>query len=143
MYNGDFTGYRNASNAIIPIYDPLTQCGANGNASCPGGVAAASYSGTGARAPFPGNIIPSNRFDPIGVKILNFPVTGKPNVPGVPFTAANNLSTTCFLGGNSNQENARGDYNMSDKLRVFGRYSRWHSQNVPCAPMGNGIYLSD
>ncbi len=27
MYRGDFSGYRNAQNAVIPIYDPLTQCG--------------------------------------------------------------------------------------------------------------------
>ena len=143
MYNGDFSGYRNASNAIIPIYDPLTQCGTGSNASCPGGVAAASYSGAGARAPFPNNIIPANRFNPTGVAILNFPITGKPNVPGVQYTAANNLSTICALGGNSNQETARGDYNMSDKLRMFGRYSRWHSTANPCAPMGNGNYAND
>jgi hypothetical protein len=143
MYTGDFSGYRNASNAIIPIYDPLTQCGTGSNAPCPGGVAAPSYSGAGARTPFPGNIIPANRFNPTGVAILNFPITGKPNVPGVQYTAANNLSTICQLGGNNNQETARGDYNMSEKLRMFGRYSRWHSTANPCAPMGNGNYAND
>jgi hypothetical protein len=143
MYNGDFSGYKNASGAIIPIYDPLTQCGANGNSACPGGVAAASYSGAGARAPFPGNIIPVNRFNPTGLAILNFPITGKPNVPGVQYTGANNFSTICQVGGNNNQETARGDYNMSDKLRMFGRFSRWHSQANPCAPMGNGNYAND
>jgi hypothetical protein len=143
MYNGDFSGYRNASNAIIPIYDPLTQCGTNSNSPCPGGVAAQSYSAGPARNPFPGNIIPINRFNPTGLAILNFPITGKPNVPGVQYTAANNLSTVCQVGGNNNQETARGDYNMSNKLRMFGRFSRWHSQANPCAPMGNGNYAND
>jgi hypothetical protein len=143
MYNGDFSGYKNASGAVIPIYDPLTQCGTNSNAPCPGGVVAQSYSAGPARSPFPGNIIPVNRFNPTGLAILNFPITGKPNVPGVPFTAANNLSTICQVGGNNNQETARGDYNMSDKLRMFGRFSRWHSQANPCAPMGNGNYAND
>jgi hypothetical protein len=143
MYNGDFSGYRNASNAIIPIYDPLTQCGTNNNSPCPGGVAAQSYSAGPARNPFPGNIIPVNRFNPTGLAILNFPITGKPDVPGVQYTAANNFSTVCQVGGNSNQETARGDYNMSEKLRMFGRFSRWHSQANPCAPMGNGNYAND
>ena len=31
MYNGDFSNFRNAANAMIPIYDPLTQCGTAGN----------------------------------------------------------------------------------------------------------------
>ncbi len=38
MYNGDFSGYKNASGAVIPIYDPLTQCGTSSNSPCPGGV---------------------------------------------------------------------------------------------------------
>ena len=37
MYTGDFSGYLNSSGQVIPIYDPLTQCGTGGNASCPGG----------------------------------------------------------------------------------------------------------
>jgi len=32
---------------------------------------------------------------------------------------------------------------MSDKIRMFGRYSRWHSTANPCAPMGNGNYAND
>jgi hypothetical protein len=143
MYNGDFSGYRNASNAIIPIYDPLTQCGTGSNSPCPGGVVDTAYSAGPARAPFPGNIIPVNRFNPTGLAILNFPITGQPNVPGVQYTAANNFSTVCQVGGNNNQETARGDYNMSDKLRMFARFSRWHSQANPCAPMGNGNYAND
>ena len=31
---GDFSGFLNASGAQIPIYDPMTQCGAYGNAAC-------------------------------------------------------------------------------------------------------------
>ena len=95
MYNGDFSGYRNASNAIIPIYDPLTQCGTDSNAACPGGVAYTSYSAGPARTPFPGNIIPASRFNPIGVAISIFRSWENPTVPGVQYTAANNLSTTC------------------------------------------------
>ncbi len=143
MYNGDFSGYRNGSGGLIPIYDPLTQCGSGANAPCPGGVPASSYNGTGARTPFPGNIIPVSRFNPVATKILAFPLDALPDLPGQPYTALNNYSATCTIGGNNDQENSRFDYNGSDKLRVFGRYSRWSSANTACSPMGNGIYAND
>jgi hypothetical protein len=143
MYGGDFSGYKNASGAMIPIYDPLTQCGTAANAACPGGVAAAAYSAGPARTLFPGNIIPASRINPVSAKILAFPLVGQPNLPGQAFTAINNYSTTCTLGGNNNQENGRLDDNVTDKIRVFARYSRWSSLNQPCAPFHNGIYAND
>ena len=143
MYNGDFSGYKNAAGGVIPIYDPLTQCGTTGNASCPGGVAAASYSAGPARTTFPGNIIPQSRFNPVAQKILNFPLDALPNLPGQAFTAINNYATTCTIGGNNNQENGRLDDTITDKLRVFARYSRWNSLNQACTPMKNGIYAND
>ncbi len=143
MYNGDFSGYKNASGAVIPIYDPLTQCGANGNANCPGGVAAASYSAGAARQPFPGNVIPASRFNPIAVKILSFPLIAPPDLPGAQYTAINNYAATCEIGGNNNQENSRLDDTVTDKLRVFARYSRWSSLNRACQPFHNGVDAND
>ncbi len=143
MYNGDFSGYKNASGAVIPIYDPATQCGTNGNSNCPGGAAAASYSAGVARQPFPGNIVPASRFNPIAVSILKFPLMAQPNLPGVQNTAANNYATTCQIGGNNNQENSRFDDTVSEKLRVFARYSRWSSLNHACQPMNNGVDAND
>ena len=143
MYNGDFSGYKNAAGAVIPIYDPATQCGTTGNSSCPGGVAAASYSAGVARQPFPGNIIPASRFNPVAVSILKFPLMAQPDTPGVPNTAANNYSTTCGIGGNNNQENSRFDDTVTDKLRIFARYSRWSSLNHACTPMNNGVDAND
>ncbi|MGH9694336.1 MAG: carboxypeptidase regulatory-like domain-containing protein, partial [Bryobacteraceae bacterium] len=34
MYGGDFSGFKNSSGAVIPIYDPLTQCGQYNNSAC-------------------------------------------------------------------------------------------------------------
>ncbi len=143
MYGGDFSGYRNASGAMIPIYDPLTQCGTSTNAPCPGGAAAAAYSAGPARSPFPGNIIPASRINPVAAKILAFPLMAQPDLPGAPYTAINNYSTTCNVGGNNNQENGRVDDNVSDKIHVFARYSRWSSLNHACTPFNNGIYAND
>ena len=136
MYNGDFSGYRNSSNAVIPIYDPLTQCGAlNNNLCTPGQVVQ--------RTPFPGNIIPPNRINPVAAKLLRFPLMALPNLPGQPYTHNFNFTALAAQGGNNDQVNGRWDYNVSDKLRVFARYSRWASQSLPFAPYGNGIYAND
>src|SRR4029453_12895626 len=48
MRNGDFSNFRDAQGRLIVIYDPLTTDAA------------------GNRQPFPGNIIPTNRINPVG-----------------------------------------------------------------------------
>ncbi|HYE88859.1 MAG TPA: TonB-dependent receptor [Vicinamibacterales bacterium] len=53
MRNGDFSNFRDAQGRMIPIYDPLTT-DASGN-----------------RQPFPGNIIPANRINPVGRAFVN------------------------------------------------------------------------
>jgi hypothetical protein len=53
MRNGDFSNYRDASGNLITIFDPAT------------GV-------DGVRQPFPGNIIPPERIDPIARNILSY-----------------------------------------------------------------------
>ncbi len=50
--SGDFSSYKTAAGALIPIYDPLTT-DANGN-----------------RTAFPGNIIPANRINPWALQYL-------------------------------------------------------------------------
>ena len=135
MYGGDFSGYKNAAGAVIPIYDPLTQCGRYSNAAC--------GTGTVQRAPFPGNLIPTSRIDPVAAKFLAFPLFSAPNLPGAPFTAVQNYGKNAASGGNNNQVNGRFDYTASEKLRVFGRYTRWSSMNTPFVPFDNGIYGGD
>jgi len=135
MNTGDFSGYKNASGAVIPIYDPLTQCGQYNNAAC--------GTGTIQRAPFPGNIIPANRINPVSAKIVAFPMFAPPNQPGQPFTSNINYSKNAVSGGDNDQYNGRFDWTASSKLRVFGRYTRWSSANTPFVPFNNGIYGGD
>src|SRR5436190_4448816 len=54
--NGDFSQTFNASGQLMPIYDPLTGRMVNGSWT---------------RDAFPGNVIPKNRFDPVGKKIAD------------------------------------------------------------------------
>jgi hypothetical protein len=58
MRNGDFSKLRNAAGELVQIYDPLTtRTDASGNVI---------------RDPFPNNIIPSNRVNPISAAVAKF-----------------------------------------------------------------------
>jgi outer membrane receptor protein involved in Fe transport len=93
------------------IYDPFsTTTGSNGALT---------------RTPFPGNVIPTSRLDPVAVKIFSYVPSN--NVPGDPLTGLNNLTNngsthkfTDFFPENT----ARVDWNMSQTMRLFVRYSR-------------------
>jgi len=132
---GDFSNYRNASGALIPIYDPATQCGTPGNGACPA-------SGP-QRTQFPDNKIPENRISAIAKNYVNFPYWGAPNVPGQPFTQLFNFSRNVSTGGDNDQLNIRGDYNISDKNRLLVRYTRWKSVGARVDVYNNGLYNGD
>lgn len=131
MRTGDFSDYRNASNAVVPIYDPLTNCGQLGNPACSGA--------TVQRSPFPGNVIPPSRINPVSAKLVALPFYALPNIPGQAFTHNFNFAKNATTGGDNDQINIRGDQNISDKQRVLARLSRWHSKNVPVDLYNNGI----
>lgn len=63
---GDFSHFVNAAGQLIPIYDPLTG------------------------QPFPRNIIPANRIDPLTAQIL--PLIPNPNSPGIDYGQVDNMS---------------------------------------------------
>jgi hypothetical protein len=129
MRAGNFSDFRSAAGAMIPIYDPLTTCGRLGNAPCARNAAGAEVL---SRLPFPGNVIPTNRFDPAARVMTN--LWGRANSPGLPFTAVNNFTANASVGGDQNQYNARVDHTVSDKQRVFARYTYWSNLNLPIDP---------
>jgi hypothetical protein len=97
MRRGDLSG------SPTPIYDPLTGDPATG----------------ANRTPFPGNIIPENRIDPIARKILAlYPL---PNQPG------NLLTANYVAGGGFLFDRHTGDgkinWNATDKLTMYARAS--------------------
>jgi hypothetical protein len=75
------------------------------------------------RAPFPGNIVPQSRIDPIAAKFATLYPT--PNVPGDDITRApaNNFIINNVDRLNQDSGTLRVDHNISEKDRVFGRYS--------------------
>jgi hypothetical protein len=91
------------------VYDPAT--------TAPSG---SSY----ARTPFPGNIVPANRFDPVALNILanSFPL---PNAAGTANGANNYVSAGSSPLSNTFLQ-ARLDHNFSEKNRLTGRFFRWY-----------------
>ena len=135
MLTGDFSNYRNASGSVIPVYDPLTTCGQYGNAACATGQ-------TTLRSPLPGNILPPSRFDSVANKLRNR-LFAAPNQPGQPNTNLFNFAALGSTGGDNDQVFIRGDQNLSDKQRLFARYSRWNLSNIAADLYKNGYYFSN
>ena len=139
MKRGDFSDYRNlATGALVPIYDPWTQCGIVNPGS-------GAYNGDCGTVPnrlqFPGNVIPANRVSAIARNYLNFPVYAEPTVPG-PWRTEN-FERNAEVGGDNDQFSLRGDYNLGQKQRLLGRYTRFMSTNLPVDVYGNGQLQGD
>jgi Carboxypeptidase regulatory-like domain/TonB dependent receptor-like, beta-barrel len=106
---GDFSELLRLGNQY-QIYDPLTT--------------RAEAGGRFSRQPFPGNIIPQNRLDPVGQKLVNFfPL---PNQPGT-VDGRNNFFFTYKALEDYYVHLVRVDHAFSDKHRLFARvhYDFW------------------
>ena len=124
MRQGDFSALS------TPIYDPMTPCGVGGAAACDPGAT---------RARFAGNIIPQSRFSTVAKNLVAHPYWAAPT---------NNNLTQNFVkygsaGGQNDQYNARVDFSLSDKQRIFARYTRWNSMNKASETYGNGLFSGD
>jgi len=133
QYTGDFSGYKTATGAVIPVYDPNTQCGAYNNPAC----------ATTQRTQFPNNVIPQSRINPVAAKLLAFPIYAKPTDNGVANTHNLNFNKNASTGGDNDQINIRGDHQLNEKQRLLGRFTRWSSSNLPVDPYGNGMRNGD
>ena len=97
---GDFSDIPQA------IYDPATLVAAPGTAS--------GFT----RQPFPGNIIPASRFDPVAARVIQaYPL---PSVAGL----TSNQFTNPVLGQNNDTGDGRIDWNLNTNNTIFGRFSR-------------------
>uniref|UniRef100_Q024A2 TonB-dependent receptor n=1 Tax=Solibacter usitatus (strain Ellin6076) TaxID=234267 RepID=Q024A2_SOLUE len=101
MRNGDF------SQVPTVLQDPLSRTGTPPNVTT---------------TPYPGNQIPSNRFDKASVLLMTkfFPLPNQPNGPGLPLNNYQYLTKTPV---DKVQFNQRIDFNESAKSQWFGRYS--------------------
>ena len=87
------------------------------------------------RDPFPGNLIPAKRVDPVAAGLLKlYPV---PTISSI----YNNYTTNSFSRSDANQFDVRVDHHMSDRNQVFARLSYFNNpylQSGPFPGVGDG-----
>jgi len=124
--SGNFSQTRNAAGQPPTIYDPASTR-SNG-------------SGGFARDPVPGNMIPSNRIDPISRKIATY--WPAPDAAGATFSHINNFVRTDANIIQKNTWSGRVDQNLNDANRFFARVTRDDSPWVRALPYGKGNLAS-
>ncbi|MBC7926707.1 MAG: TonB-dependent receptor, partial [Bryobacteraceae bacterium] len=110
MRAGDFSQLRNATGDLITIYDPFNP--------------SMDAAGNPVRRPFPGNVIPASRIDPVAAAVTKY--FQEPNDPGLPNQrfAAGNFSLPQFsYDFNFWNWNSRIDAKLGDNDRLFFRFS--------------------
>jgi hypothetical protein len=120
MRNGDFSEL--LAQGVI-IYDPLT---------------AQTVGSRVVRQPFPGNIIPANRINPIAAKVLSYyPLPNEtPSASLQDNFVYENPRTDSF-----NSQSVRVDHSLTSKQRLMARYTRNNRREARGAELGtvNGI----
>jgi len=114
-------GLQNGNPVLRTVYDPFsTVLGANGSVT---------------RTPFPGNIIPANRMDPLAASFMKD--FWAPNNPGDNITGVNNYKFGYSDAWNYYNFGDRVDYNINEKWKVYGRMGRYHTTDIYSNPTPN------
>src|SRR5262245_50000024 len=103
--NGDFSRTTNAAGAPVVIYDPLTQ------------------------QPFPGNVIPANRINPVAAAMLKY--LPLPDID-VSNGSANYNRTSKIKSKWTQEYTAKVEHKFTDKVTLSGFYL-YNRSNEPCA----------
>ncbi len=132
---GDFSQSRTIFGGLRPVYDPFSTI-----------FDAAANKAT--RTAFPGNQIPLSRMDPTSLRIMKD--VWKPNGPGVDITNRFNFLAGYAWPMKYWNFSERVDWNASDKLKVFGRFSRVRTDllsdnfaNSPAVQNDNGGIMNN
>jgi hypothetical protein len=121
--SGDFSQTFNANGTLSTIYNPFST--------------RPDPSGAGfIRDPFPGNVIPKDMFDTVGVKTLSlWPAA---NLPGNPLTHALNYANGGKTIGVNDRFDARIDWAKSPKYSFFVRVTKAWEKDIAPLLFGNG-----
>jgi Carboxypeptidase regulatory-like domain len=109
---GDFSQSLTRTGTLRTIYDPVT-------------TVLDVATNTASRMPFPGNIIPANRIDPTAKRIMQ-DLWG-PNNAGDDLSGSNNFKASYPWPMKDANFSNKTDWNIGDKLKVFGRYSQFRT----------------
>lgn len=112
--SGDFSQSYNIDGGLYTVYDPWTTV--------------QSGSGGFSRTPFAGNKIPQSRFDPLSSSLLKDFWDG--NSGGDNITRVNNFKVGYTEVYNYYNFSDRVDYNINDSWKVYGRVSRYYTDDL-------------
>lgn len=115
--NGDFSQSFNSNGTPVTVYDPATT------------IADPANPGKYIRTAFAGNIIPTNRLDPVAIAALK--LLPLPNRPG---RTAANLDNFIGVGTNivnNDRYDARVDLVATEKYTIFGRFTKAFQDSIP------------
>ncbi len=142
---GDFSGLITAENKLIttasgPVLDPLGRTIPSGSIFDPNAQSVAA-NGRAFRDPFPGNLIPAARFDPIAVKVLAL-VPQPLGLNAARGQASNNYQGTYDSSRTSAIPSIKMDHNFGDKLHGSFYYQDTHTY-VPRTPTGADAFQNE
>jgi len=109
---GDFSRSLTRAGGLRTIYDPTT-------------TVLNVSTNTATRQPFAGNILPASRIDATARRIMQ-DLWG-PNNPGDDLSGSNNFRASYAWPMKNLNFSNRTDWNISDKWKVFGRYSQFRT----------------
>ena len=125
---GDFSQTFAQNGQLIRIFDPFTT---RPNPSGAGFI----------RDPFPGNLIPAERMDPVALQVLRyFPL---PNQAGNPVTGAQNYFATGLARLNVDNLDGRVDHQLSNAQKFFVRYSYRKTHSAPATFFPGDIAIAE
>jgi len=107
---GDFSRTTNASGQPVVIYDPVT------------------------RQPFPGNVIPANRIDPVAAAMMKYLPPADTQVDN---GGANYTRTSLIKSTGTQQYTGKVEHKFTDNISLTGFYL-WNKSDEPCANYFSG-----
>jgi len=125
--NGDFSG------TGTNIYNPFSTTAVT-NANGSAGYTRAQASCNGRL-----NVICASQIDPVAAHLVS--LWSLPNVAGAGYT--NNWAGNVSFGGNTDQGTVRLDHNITDKQRLFFRYTKWADLDLAGDAFGNETYAGN
>jgi hypothetical protein len=120
---GDFSQTFNQNGTLSPVFNPFTT--------------RVNPNGAGfIRDPFPNNRIPSSMFDPVAVRVIGlYPA---PTSEGDPFTRTRNFARAGKTTTINDRIDGRIDWAKSERMTIFGRFTKAWQENVAPVFFGNG-----
>ena len=124
---GDFSRTLAANGNLIQIFDPFST--------------RANPAGGFIRDPMPGNQVPANRQDPVAVNAMKY--YPQANTVSNAVTNQNNFAGQGSAAVNLDQWDIRIDHVLTNRQKIFGRYSKRDTETVPASFFAKDLTIAE